>query len=191
MVKATRTQVVMADYATPGTIAYLEGQIKGARQDAIHSEISAVPFVERMSDLEKLNWPDALDGEPKTWERFCEERIGYPASYVADLHRGCLILKARGHRVHIPAGEAITAAQEMAADPDVKPLAPANTTGQHNRTVDNVNGRPDGNSASYIVRRLKRDHPEIAAALARSINRRRHRDARRGPPQRDGEAGSR
>jgi hypothetical protein len=58
-------------------------------------------------------------------------------------------------------------AQALAADPEVTPLAEADTTGRNNSTVDNVNGRPTGNSASYIVRRLKRDAPKVAEALAR------------------------
>src|SRR5262245_29307042 len=40
-------------------------------------------------------------------------------------------------------------AQAKAADPDVKPLADPDTTNQHNKGVDNVNGRPTGNSAEY------------------------------------------
>jgi hypothetical protein len=58
-------------------------------------------------------------------------------------------------------------AQLLAADNEVKPLAEANTTNQHNRGVDNINGRPDGTSTEYLVRRLKRDAPAIAEALAR------------------------
>ena len=57
--------------------------------------------------------------------------------------------------------------RQQAADPDVKPLAQPDTTGIHNRIVDNVNGRPTANSAAYLVRRLKRDAPEIAEALGR------------------------
>ena len=41
----------------------------------------------------------------------------------------------------------------------VKPLAEPNTTGKYNRTVDNVNGRPTGNSSEYLTRRIARDNP--------------------------------
>jgi hypothetical protein len=66
----------------------------------------------------------------------------------------------------IAEGKAKTA-QELAADQDVKPLAegPGNPTGK-NRNGDNVT-IPKGNSASYLVRRLKRDAPQIAEALAK------------------------
>jgi hypothetical protein len=58
-------------------------------------------------------------------------------------------------------------AQELAADPEVKALAkgPGNPTGK-NRNGDDVTNLK-GNSASYLVRRLKRDRPDIADALAR------------------------
>jgi hypothetical protein len=52
-------------------------------------------------------------------------------------------------------------AQRLAADPGVKPAAP------HGRQKKDSNGSFDlrpGTSASYLVRRLKRDHPEVAAS---------------------------
>lgn len=58
-------------------------------------------------------------------------------------------------------------AQAEAADPKVPPLAAPGTLNQHNRAVDIVNSRPSGNSIPYLVSRLKRDHPQIADALAR------------------------
>lgn len=64
-------------------------------------------------------------------------------------------------------GAAKRTAQAMAGDDKVKPLAEPNTTNQHNRAVDDVNGRPAGNSTAYLVRRLKRDRPDVAEALAR------------------------
>jgi hypothetical protein len=62
---------------------------------------------------------------------------------------------------------AATKAQQLAADPGVKALAEPDTTNRHNRSVDNINARPTGTSADYLVRRLKRDRPDIAEALAR------------------------
>jgi hypothetical protein len=55
----------------------------------------------------------------------------------------------------------------MAADPEVSP-APATGLNQHSAGFDDV--KPNlggGNSAEYLVRRLKRDAPEVAAELAR------------------------
>jgi hypothetical protein len=55
-------------------------------------------------------------------------------------------------------------AKDLAADPNVKPLAsPGKAKGNN---VDKINIRPNGTSAAYLVRRLKRDHPDIAQQLA-------------------------
>jgi hypothetical protein len=53
----------------------------------------------------------------------------------------------------------------MAADAGVNPLG--NSRGRPSGNVAEVNSRPTGNSAAYLVRRLKRDAPAIAEALAR------------------------
>ena len=61
-------------------------------------------------------------------------------------------------------------AQDLAADPDVPPLAMPGEVGK-SRTQDRVADRHSNTlsseSAERIVRRLKRDHPEIAKSLAR------------------------
>lgn len=56
-------------------------------------------------------------------------------------------------------------AQTLAANPAVGPAAAHGGARAKGEQGDNV-PLPRGNSASGIVRRLKRDHPEIAAALA-------------------------
>ena len=62
-------------------------------------------------------------------------------------------------------------AKDLAADPNVPPLAEPGEIGRgSNRSSNrgsNTTSIPAGRSANYIVRRLKRDHKEIAAALAR------------------------
>jgi hypothetical protein len=59
-------------------------------------------------------------------------------------------------------------AQDLAVDPDVKPLADKGTN-QHTRgvAISHSTNTLSSDSAERIVRRLKRDHKEIAAALAR------------------------
>jgi hypothetical protein len=78
----------------------------------------------------------------------------------------CLVLESRGHVGPIPAETARTA-QQLAADPDVKALADVKHAGpgRGKKTVDIIN-RFNGTAASYLVRRLKRDAPDIAEALA-------------------------
>lgn len=75
-------------------------------------------------------------------------------------------------------------AREMAADPEVKPVAKQGDSIQKIERAENGTLKGDsaasvslqtvvdivnygGNSSSYLVRRLKRDAPDIAAALAR------------------------
>src|SRR5262245_22904733 len=64
-------------------------------------------------------------------------------------------------------GEALIAAkplaQRLAADPEVGPLN--GHGGERTEQVDNVNLK-GGNQASYLVRRLKRDRPDLARKLA-------------------------
>jgi hypothetical protein len=56
-------------------------------------------------------------------------------------------------------------AQQMAGDAEVKPLAAHGAIGNGRRGSDRTSTR--GETAEYLVRRLKRDAPEIAQRLAR------------------------
>lgn len=56
-------------------------------------------------------------------------------------------------------------AKALAADPEVKPAAEHG--GKREEEEDSIGILTPGNSATYLVRRLKRDSPEIAEALAR------------------------
>jgi hypothetical protein len=61
--------------------------------------------------------------------------------------------------------------QQLAADDEVKRLNTRREAGakggRGKKAVDNINSFRGGTGASYLVRRLKRDAPDIAAALAR------------------------
>lgn len=56
---------------------------------------------------------------------------------------------------------------ELAADPNVTALAEHGEIGHGRSRGDIVTSTARGNEATYLVRRLKRDAPEIAEALAR------------------------
>lgn len=61
-------------------------------------------------------------------------------------------------------GEQMIVYARMPVDERAKtaaPLAEPNTTNRHNRSVDNVNARPTGNSGDYLTRRIARDRPDI------------------------------
>lgn len=87
-----------------------------------------------------------------TWEGFCETPPPYGFGMSPDEVEILIESKPR--------------AQQMAGDPGVTPL----TTHGGDRKAESTlprNVAQLGNSAEYIVRRLKRDAPHIAEALAR------------------------
>jgi hypothetical protein len=59
-----------------------------------------------------------------------------------------------------------TLAQVLAADPEVKPLRDG--AGRPSNGSDTTINDPVGRGAAYLVRRLKRDRPDIAEALGRA-----------------------
>jgi hypothetical protein len=62
-----------------------------------------------------------------------------------------------------PKNVVLRLAQQMAADPNVTPAATQGRPRKEDK-VDHVHlNKLNSNSAEHIVRRLKRDHPEIAA----------------------------
>jgi hypothetical protein len=72
----------------------------------------------------------------------------------------------------MPKGVVLKYAQGLAADPNVTPAAyPGEIGGGHTRVALRHSGSNtlSSDSAERIVRRLKRDHPEIAEALARAV----------------------
>ncbi len=41
-------------------------------------------------------WSKRLEGEPKTWERFCAEILGYDAGYIQKIAEGVAVLEGQG-----------------------------------------------------------------------------------------------
>jgi hypothetical protein len=76
-------------------------------------------------------------------------------------------LEGTGHRGPISPQQAKAAAQALASDPVVKPAAPQGRPKKGDNVTFSTADGERGNSAPYLVRRLKRDNPEIAEALAR------------------------
>lgn len=118
---------------------------------------TAMEFEVWASELQRYEgWKQLTDkdGRPfPSYERFCCAEPPYGLGYsVADIEA---IVGERRKRE----------ARELAADPKVKPLVEQGKRGK--KRVDNVKSSQGGNDASYLVRRLKRDHPSIAEALAR------------------------
>jgi hypothetical protein len=121
----------------------------------------------------------------ETFQEFFENVIGKPFSTWAELEETYHFVKdnqpetfehtCRGQSGALPydaARETVKErAKDLAADPEVKPLAEhGNQEGENNSRNRDANGKsvPTGsNSATYLVRRLKRDAPDVAKALAR------------------------
>lgn len=123
-------RVVMADWATPGTPAYLEGRIKHTKESALWLEKSVVPFVETIDELRELDWPSATTGPEKTWDRFCHDVLGFPADYIEKLCQGVHALKGEGHAGDISEQKALNASGRVAAATVTdEPLFPGNPTG--------------------------------------------------------------
>jgi hypothetical protein len=96
-----------------------------------------------------------------SWEQFVEsEWLRIPA------HVATAILEE--HDLTKTIGDVATRAQRLAADPETKALAKhGNQPGENNSRNKGSNPTFVGRGAEYWVRRLKRDAPEIAQALAR------------------------
>lgn len=122
-----------------------------------------------------------------TWEEFCIQQLRQPADVVEAIIVGVEVL---GEQIPVPAetakrvggavirSQALAAdpmttalpghggkrtARELACDPSITPVKPHGNGKQAN----NGSLPSHGNTAEYLVRRLKRDAPEIAAALGR------------------------
>jgi hypothetical protein len=96
-----------------------------------------------------------------TWEAFCHDRLGIDAAWVEKLCTGLRLLRAGGVQGPVPASLATQVA-------DVQALAQHGTNQYTEHGPDNVKSTSGqgGNSRHYLVARLKRDHPAIAADLA-------------------------
>lgn len=120
---------------------------------------TAMEFEVWASELQRYEgWKQLTDedGRPfPSYERFCCAPPPFGLGYsVADIEA---IVGERRKRE----------ARKMAADPAVKPVQKHGGQKRGEKGCDNITSLERGTSTSYLVRRLKRDHPEIAEALAR------------------------
>ena len=129
----------------------IQSGLKNVKSKAEHLEVMIRGF-EKHHGYKQLNdW----DGNPfVSYEYFCLAKYPYGLGYSKN-HIDQIVHERRS-------------AQALAANPEVKEL------GEHRRPTkeeeenkgDNVTFTERGNSSSYLVRRLKRDAPEIAEGLA-------------------------
>ena len=77
---------VMPDACNPKSIARLNTLIRLALQSADWTERDVLYLVDKVDQMLRDNaWPDVLEGEPKTWDRFCREHLQHDAEYFEKL----------------------------------------------------------------------------------------------------------
>lgn len=168
--------VVTPKGTNPGSREWLESTAKLARSWSDRSERDVRQLVAYLHDLRQHDWAALIGGE-KDWSKLCREVIGHDPDFLAEMEAGVRILESLGHSGPVSEQQA-RRAQQLAADPGVKPLADGPTgrpkgsknkedpAGENNSAIGTI--KPRGtNSAETIIRRLKRDAPEVAQALAR------------------------
>jgi hypothetical protein len=155
---------------------------------------SGIDPLTRLEFVPEKRWPELVDARSGyisfEFTRDCRklvewvrdaEKLWFPLGYAdADdlITRGYglepeeIRLAARWLELNVPdeaigLQEVVNKAQQLAADPAVKPAPAHGEIGRGRNRDDNVNSNQGGNSASYLVRRLKRDAPEIAPAQGR------------------------
>jgi hypothetical protein len=132
-----------------------------------NSAASSVTFDSRrlVKFCDELNTREVWQKLAPTWDEFCRTMFGHPAWYIELVRSGVRLLD-QGDDAPIPADAAMRAAKKMAeADPD------RDLPGQGARTDlkprDNITKSKRGTDPTYLAAVLKRDHPDIAAAVAR------------------------
>lgn len=88
--------VVMPDACDPKSMKNLEMLINLATKSADWTRRDVEYLINKIDQiLDNDAWPEALDSEPKTWQRFCKEHLGYDAELFDGL-RACMpALKCR------------------------------------------------------------------------------------------------
>lgn len=115
---------------------------------------SARYLLDKIAQLQEAQtWPTALADEPRTWERFCTDVLGYPGEYVEKMREGVAILDGEP-----TAAEAVTAAEE------VRLLRHGGQRKGEEFQGNDVTLKR-GNASDYLRARLQRDYPNILTAL--------------------------
>lgn len=146
-------RLVVPDFTVEGSRAWADTLVSNGRKYADFTEKDVRPLVERYRKLKEHEaWNVWLPDEPRTLERFCQEAFGYSMEFLETMDRGVHVLDTQGHEGAISKREALVAA------PQARPSA-----GRPPKNADDISiPRAHGTSATYIVRRLKRDRPDLA-----------------------------
>jgi hypothetical protein len=154
--------------------AYLDELIEMTKAKANWAAIEANQFC---SHLEMLSyhprWKERIEGEPKTWDRFYDEVLGWPAGFVAHVREGLRIL-AIDDDVNPTLGKAAEAALAPHPGPvpgtmttavrEVRAQAVGEDAPKSSREETSAGYRA-GTNTTYWRARLERDRPDVLAQV--------------------------
>jgi len=90
------TTIVSPSVCDPQSDASLDTLIDLASKSCGWVERNARYLVDKVERLEAAGtWPKKLQGEPKTWARFCTEVLGYPAYYIEYIREAVNVLDSQ------------------------------------------------------------------------------------------------
>jgi len=173
-------EVVIPIACDPTTDEALDTLIRLAQNSAVSEESSARYLINKLDQLIEANtWPKRLEGQPKTWARFCKEVIGYDLDYITTIESGIKLLDSKGvenptiqeaHAAGSRQEQAVKVArenQEPLREKAGRPSKPEMVLNSKNSTISKPSGKPKkgSTSAKTRVKQLRRDHPEIAERL--------------------------
>lgn len=159
VIKFMDTGDLAAPKGTPSWCLAVREEARAALQSAKSTREQVQSWVAALREDDRFRQlTDARGDRFLTWDAFCQEPPPHGFGMTAQEVEELIASKPP--------------AQRMAADLDVKPLAKhGNQEGENNsrNRDDKIKSvpSPSGTSVSYLVRRLKRDAPEVAEALAR------------------------
>lgn len=149
------SRLVVPESTIPGTQAWTETLISNGRRYASFTEKDVRPLIERYRQLKEHEaWNTWLPDEPKNLERFCIEAFGYSVEFLETMDRGVQVLDEQGYEGPVSKREALEAAPKL-RDKSGRPPADNGS----NTTISRDRGQ------TYIVRRLKRDRPDLAVRV--------------------------
>jgi hypothetical protein len=106
------------------------------------------------------------------WDEFCQQVFHRPAAWIEQVVEGVRVLHLRGEKGEVGAGQALAAvAQQIepagpAPEPGMASPNPAGRRGKE-QSADRHAVSHGQNHQQTIIRRIKRDHPDIAEQLER------------------------
>jgi hypothetical protein len=155
-----RSETVVPAVCDPGSDKSLDTLIGLARDRIKWLDRDADYFLDKVDRIREAGtWPKAIPfGEP-TWDRFCEEVLGFGAAFIDRIREGKEILASRG--VATPTAHQALTVAERAADPLPlgEPGRPAKDEGPGSKPIGK---RRD---TEYLTARIARDRPDILARM--------------------------